>query len=405
MSALLEKLLPDRLPDGEPGLDVLRRKAQKILMKHGFPHRKTENWKYLPLTQLEKRDFGPPTDRASWPEPPSLPFEAGLVHVHNGCIDPDRCRLPDGVTLRGLTSEDVDVSALDETGPADAFAWLNLARFEQGWVLRVDAEVDIPLLLAVTCDEEIDTALNPRLRLELARGSRLQLIESQQVGGAGLLNTVFDITLERDAELTHLIDREVGETALIQRTAVRVGDSASYRAFVLDGGGRLTRQDLVAMLDAPGAQASLAGAGVLSGRSLVDYHTTIEHRVGGTHSDEDFRILADDYAVGVFNGRILMVRGADDSHSEMNTGNLLLSENARINTKPELEIHAEEVTASHGATIGQLDDTARFYLRSRGLTDSQARSLLKYGFAAAVFDELRAGPARDWMLSRLEETL
>jgi len=405
MSALLEKLLPDRLPDGEPGLDVLRRKAQKILMKHGFPHRKTENWKYLPLTQLEKRDFGPPTDRASWPEPPSLPFESGLVHVHNGCIDPDRCRLPDGVTLRGLTSEDVDVSALDETGPADAFAWLNLARFEQGWVLRVDAEVDIPLLLAVTCDEEIDTALNPRLRLELARGSRLQLIESQQVGGAGLLNTVFDITLERDAELTHLIDREVGETALIQRTAVRVGDSASYRAFVLDGGGRLTRQDLVAMLDAPGAQASLAGAGVLSGRSLVDYHTTIEHRVGGTHSDEDFRILADDYAVGVFNGRILMVRGADDSHSEMNTGNLLLSENARINTKPELEIHAEEVTASHGATIGQLDDTARFYLRSRGLTDSQARSLLKYGFAAAVFDELRAGPARDWMLSRLEETL
>jgi len=405
MSALLEKLLPDPLPDGEPGLDVLRRKAQKILMKHGFPHRKTENWKYLPLTQLEKRDFGPPTDRASWPEPPSLPFEAGLVHVHNGCIDPDRCRLPDGVTLRGLTSEDVDVSALDETGPADAFAWLNLARFEQGWVLRVDAEVDIPLLLAVTCDEEIDTALNPRLRLDLARGSRLQLIESQQVGGAGLLNTVFDITLERDAELTHLIDREVGETALIQRTAVRVGDSASYRAFVLDGGGRLTRQDLVAMLDAPGAQASLAGAGVLSGRSLVDYHTTIEHRVGGTHSDEDFRILADDYAVGVFNGRILMVRGADDSHSEMNTGNLLLSENARINTKPELEIHAEEVTASHGATIGQLDDTARFYLRSRGLTDSQARSLLKYGFAAAVFDELRAGPARDWMLSRLEETL
>ena len=405
MSALIDKLLPDSLPDGEPGLDVLRRKAQKILMQHGFPHRKTERWKYLPLTQLEKREFGAAADRSNWPEPPSLPFETGLVHVHNGCIDPDRCRLPDGVTLRGLTSEDVDVSALEETGPADAFAWLNLARFEQGWALRVDAEVETPLLLAVTCDDAIDSALHPRIKLEMASGSRLKLIESQQVGGAGLLNAVFDITLARDAVLTHLIDRDFGDTALIQRTAVRVGESASYRAFVLDGGGRLTRQDLLAVLEASGARASLAGVGILSDRSLVDYHTTIEHRVGGTCSEEDFRILADDHAVGVFNGRILMVRGADDSHSEMNTGNLLLSENARINTKPELEIHAEEVTASHGATIGQLDDTARFYLRSRGLTDAQARSLLKYGFAAAVFDGLAAGAERDWMLSRLEATL
>jgi Fe-S cluster assembly protein SufD len=405
MSALIDKLLPDSLPEGEPGLDLLRRKAQKVLMRHGLPHRKTENWKYLPLSLLEKREFSPAPDPSSRPEPPSLPFDTARVHIHNGEIDPDRCRLPDGVTLRGMTSEDIDISPLDETGPADAFAWLNLARFEQGWTLRVDAEVEVPLLIAVTCDEGFNTALHPRIKLELAAGSRLELIESQRVGGAGLLNVVLEITIARDASLTHLIDRDFGETALIQRTAVRVGESASYRAFVLDGGGRLTRQDLIAVLEASGARASLAGVGILSDQSLVDYHTEIEHRVGGTHSEEDFRMLADDHAVGVFNGRILMLRGADDSHSEMNTGNLLLSENARINTKPELEIHAEEVTASHGATIGQLDDTARFYLRSRGLTDMQAQALLKYGFAAAVFDQLAGGPRRDWILSRLEATL
>ena len=105
----------------------------------------------------------------------------------------------------------------------------------------------------------------------------------------------------------------------------------------------------------------------------------------------------------MFNGRIHIVPGADDSHSEMNTGNMLLSESARINIKPELEIHAEDVTASHGATIGQLDDDARFYLRSRGLTDSQALRLLKFGFAAAVFDDMDDGVVKDWILSRLKE--
>lgn len=405
MSGLIEKLLPESLSDEEPRLDELRREAQKVLMRNGFPQRKTERWKYLPLTLLEKREFGSAATPEDWPEAPVLPFEAGVVHVHNGVIDPARCRLPDGVTLRGMTAEDVDASGLSADGPADAFAWLNLARFEQGWTLRVDGRADVPLLLATTCDDDFDTARHPRLRLQVADGGGLTLIEHQRAGGAGLLNVVFDIALGREAQLTHLIDRGFDETALIQRTAVQAAGDAEYRAFALDAGGRLTRQDLVVMLDAAGARTTLGGVGVLSGRSLVDYHTSIEHRVGGTASREDFRMLADDRAVGVFNGRILIVRGADDSHSEMNTGNLLLSDEARINTKPELEIHAEEVTASHGATVGQLDDGARFYLRSRGLDDAQAIALLKFGFAAAVFDRLEPGAQRDWLLTRLEETL
>jgi len=405
MSALIEKLLPKAAPEDDPGFGALRRMARKNLMQHGFPHRKTENWKYLPLTLLEKREFGGsiPVDRA--PDPPALPFEAGVVHMHNGRIDPDRCRLPAGVTLRGMVPDDVDTAGLSENGPGDAFAWLNLARFGQGWTLRVEGDVGRPLFLVTTCDDGFDCALHPRLRLELDDGAALTLIESQRVGGSGLLNVVFDIAIGRRGRLTHLIERVFGDTALIQRTVARLAEDADYRAFVLDGGGRMTRQDLVAVLESPGARAALAGVGVLSDRSMVDYHTAIEHRVGGTRSREDFRMLADDSAVGVFNGRILIVAGADDSHSEMNTGNLLLSDNARINTKPELEIHAEDVTASHGATVGQLDDEARFYLRSRGLSAAQATALLKYGFAAAVFDDLPAGPERDWLTQRLQSVL
>lgn len=406
MSALIEKLMPQAGAEEHGSFGALRMKAQKVLMKHGFPHRKTENWKYMPLGLLEKRTFSDARpEESAEPPPPALPFEAGLIYFHNGRLDPETSRLPDGVELTGILPGDIDVSALDDASPADAFAWLNLARFEQGWKLRVEGRPDLPLVVATTCDDSFEVAVHPRLTVELSDAAALTLIEVQSGRGAGLINGVLDLRLGSRSSLIHVVERRFGETALIQRTATRISDGAAYQAFILDGGGRLTRQDLVTELASAGATAGISGVATLSDRALVDYHTAIEHRVGGTESHENFRILADDHSVGVFNGRIHIVPGADDSHSQMNTGNLLLSENARINTKPELEIHAEDVTASHGATIGQLDDDARFYLRSRGLSDSQAMALLKYGFAAAVFDAMAPGKVRDWLTDRLKEYL
>lgn len=385
----------------DDGFADLRQHAQKLLMQHGFPHRKTENWKYTPLSLLEKRDFGDSVDEHR-PTVPELPFDCAVVHVHNGEIDPADARLPRGAALTGLVEDDVDTDALESDGPNDAFAWLNLARMGQGWKLAIDEPVDQPIVLLHTVDAEFAAAVHPRLHIEMSPDSRLTLISVQVGSGAGLVNGVLDVRLGQRSNLLHILDRNGDETAWVEHATVRVEADATYRAFINDGGGALTRQDLRVSLDAGGASGSIHGVATLAGRDLVDYHTAIEHHVGPTQSAETFRILADDRATGVFNGRILIVPGADDSHSEMNTGNLLLSENARINTKPELEIHAEDVTASHGATIGQLDDDARFYLRSRGLSESDATALLKYGFAAAVFDELEPGPIRDWLLERLK---
>ncbi|MDT8448867.1 MAG: SufD family Fe-S cluster assembly protein [Wenzhouxiangellaceae bacterium] len=401
MSALIDKLVPERPIAPGDDIDGLRRRAQKVLMQHGFPHRKTENWKYTPLALLEKRNFEPVAHAGKAP-PPKLPFEACVVAIHNGRIDPARCRLPDGVTITGMVAGDIDVSRLDPDSPAHAFAWLNLARLERGWRLRVERDVARPIVLATSVDDDFRAAVYPRLKVELAANCSATLIEHQHTAGEGLVNAVLDIELASGARLDHVIERRGGDTALVEYTTVRVGEAAAYSAFVLDSGGRLTRQDLDIELARPRAGGRIFGAATLAGHALVDYHTAIEHRVGPTDSREDFRIIADDNATGVFNGRILIVPGADESHSRMNTGNLLLSENARINTKPELEIHAEDVTASHGATIGQLDENARFYMRSRGLSDDEAAALLKIGFAAAVFDEMPAGPVRDWLVGRLE---
>lgn len=401
MSALLEQLAPE---DGLPrdGFSALRTQAQKVLMQHGFPHRKTENWKYTPLSLLEQRAFVADLEPGTAPDAPELPFEAAVVQMHNGDIDPSAAKLPRGASLTGLVADDVEVDALAADGPNDAFAWLNLARMGQGWKLVIDESVKRPIVLVSTVDDDFEGVVHPRIHVEMLPGSELTLVALQAGGGAGLHNAVFDVRMGERSRLLHVIDRIGGETAWIDHTTVRVTSNADYRAFVSDGGGALTRQDLRVSLDAPNARGAIHGVATLNDRSLVDYHTAIEHHVGPSQSEENFRILADGRATGVFNGRILIVPGADDSHSQMNTGNLLLGENARINTKPELEIHAEDVTASHGATIGQLDDDARFYLRSRGLSDAEAMALLKYGFAAAVFDDLEPGPLADWLLERLK---
>lgn len=401
MSALLDILSPE-VPQTDDGFADLRKHAQKVLMQHGFPHRKTENWRYTPLTRLEQRTLSGDSDHEARPVTPELPFECALAHVHNGEIDPSRCKLPRGAALTGLVDDDVVTDALVDDGPNDAFAWLNLARMGQGWKLVVDEPVEEPIVIVQTVDAGFDRAVHPRLHIELAADSSLTLVGLQTGGAGGLVNAVLDVELGQRARLLHINDRAAGDTAWIEHATIRVGEGARYRGFVSDAGGTLTRQDLRVSLDAANASGAIHGVATLNDRALVDYHTAIEHHVGPTNSSEVFRILADDHATGVFNGRILIVPGADESHSEMSTGNLLLSENARINTKPELEIHAEEVTASHGATIGQLDDDARFYLRSRGLTEAEATALLKYGFAAAAFDELEPGPVRDWLLERLK---
>jgi len=405
MSALLEKLVPEQAGSEAGAFDALRREAMRVLMQHGFPDRKTENWKYTPLSLLEKRVFETAPGKTEWPAPPDLPFAGGLIHIHDGELDPARCRLPDGVTLTGMVSSDVEIEGLDRAGPGDAFAWLNLARFDQGWRIRIDHDLNNPLVLLKTTSAGFTAAVHPRLKLEVGSDVSACLVEIDRVEGAGLVNTVFEIRLSDRARLDHLIDRSGSETALIERTDVAVSAHACYRAFALDGGGRLNRQDLKIHLLEPEANGAIHGVAVLGGRSLVDWHTSIEHGVGPTESAEDFRILADDQSVGVFNGRIRIVPGADFSDSRMNTGNLLLSDTARINTKPELEIDAEEVTASHGATVGQLDDLARFYLRSRGLSDEQALVLLKFGFAAAVFETMPAGDVGDWLAGRLKELM
>lgn len=400
MSALIDSLATEaRLPADDHA--AIRRRAHKALLQHGFPDLKTEAWKYTSLRVLEKRAFSEQQAGAS--ALPVLPFAATVLHFDNGILNLDGLDLPAGVSLEPQT--EAQLAAVDHGDRAGAFAWLNLARFEQAWQLRIDGQLEQPLVLAISTAADFNNDVHPRLVIELAAGARAQIIEVHDDQGEGLVNVVADIALDQGAVLHHLVSRQGAQSAWIQRSQVRVARDADYRFHALDRGGRLTRHDLAVHLTESGAHAEVDGTVLVNDRQHVDFHTAIDHEVGHTNSRESFRILADGSGVGVFNGRIHIHRGADDSHSDLNTANLLLSESARINAKPELEIYAEEVTASHGATIGQLEDQALFYLRSRGIPADQASALLKQGFAAAPFENIESGPIREWLIGELGQWL
>ena len=401
MSAMLEQLGPEtELRDDRYG--DIRRRAHQRLMQQGFPDLKTEAWKYTSLRVLEKRELAAAAPEAVEPAP-GLPFAADVIHMANGRIDADRLKLPSGVRLEPLDpAELVNVDYGDRAG---AMAWLNLARFEQAWHLVIEAVLERPLVLAMSTSEDFAAGAHPRLKIEVAAGAEAVLIEQQLDRGQGLVNIVEDIALARGARLRHVIQRRNAESVWVQRTTVSVSADADYRCHAVDLAGRLVRQDLAVHLAEAGANGEIDGVVFVDSKQHVDWHTAIEHEVGHTNSRESFHMLADGIGVGVFNGRIHIQRGADDSHSDLNTANLLLSENARINTKPELEIYAEEVTASHGATIGQLEDSALFYLRSRGLPVDQAMALLKYGFAAAPLNSAEPAAVRDWLMAELKTVL
>jgi Fe-S cluster assembly protein SufD len=228
-----------------------------------------------------------------------------------------------------------------------------------------------------------------RHRVRLGRGAQARLRLDAQPHAA-FQTVVLDLELDAGAHLSVLRLQDAGpEARHVTRVRARVGRDATLDLSTVDLGGRLSRHDLLVELAEPGAQVHLRGLFVARGEGHVDNHTRFDHRAPHGTSRETVRGLARDTARGVFNGKIVVHPGAQKTDSEQRVANLILSPRAEINAKPELEIYADDVKCAHGATFGQLDPTALFYLRSRGLPEADARALLTLAFA---MEPLRAIP-------------
>lgn len=407
MTALIDSLAAQfaAMPEARRealGLGAARRAALTALTSAGLPGSRSERWKYTPLRALAARRFvassAPAIDADVRAQVLALPAPR-LVFV-NGGFDAalsDFADLPDGVDLRplsqALAGDDpraVNVLARVFERDDEPFARANAALADEGVLLRLAAGVVVTTpvhLVYVGVAETAEVASHRRVLIELREAASLTVVEHTLAAAAhrNLSTAVCHVHLKPEARLTHVrLQRECAGSAAFARTDAALAAGANYRVLNLELGGGLARHELNVSLQ--GKDAAVQADGVLlgDGKAHVDTRLGIDHAARDTRSSLTWRGLGRGAARIAFHGGIGIREGADGSEAMLSNKNLLLSELAEIDTQPVLEIHADEVKAAHGATVGRLDPTALFYLRSRGLPAAEARGLLTEAFCMAL---------------------
>lgn len=404
-------------------LDALRRDHLAAFAASGLPNTHVEAWKYTGLRALGQRRFvagdAGAAERAVDIGAFALPGVDGprLVFV-NGAFRADLSTLADlpaGLELRPLSQAlRADAEPLRftlaryEPEKGDVFVRLNAALAGDGVLLKVAAGAKItkPVhLLFLGAPAEADVAWHLRHIIELGEDAELSLVEHHDASADQRhLGTSFaDYVLRDGAQLHHVLFQNAATGAsLIRRSKLQLAAHAHATMHILELGGALARHDLQVELVGDRSRLDTRGVFVMNGRQHVDTQMSIRHRARNTASDSIWRGVADQRGRGVFRGAVLVARGADGTDTNVNNKNLLLSEQAEIDTKPELEIYADEVKAVHGATVGQLDERALFYLRSRGIPLETARALLTTSFCRTVLDDLPNASLRDHLADLLK---
>ena len=247
-----------------------------------------------------------------------------------------------------------------------------------------------------------------RCRVRVRRGASITLVEHHlgPDGAAGLANRLLDIEIEEGGELTWIRVQECGAKAQsVQHSDLRIAAGGRCAMVALELGGLWSRHTLSLALAGADARVQLAGLVALQGRQHHDTQLALTHTVGGAQSRTLWKAIANQRARSVFNGLITVAPGADQTEAHLKTANLLLSPHAEIDTKPELVIEADEVVCSHGATVGQLDDRALFYLRSRGIPEAQARQMLTLAFGGEVLSAIASAELRAALSGRVSAHL
>lgn len=392
-------------------LKEARRSARAHFEALGVPDTHVEAWKYTSLKALLARDFAAatPDDSATLPAP---------------LLDSYRLILVDGLFRRDLSTLPVDdgsrlvIGGFAETiernealaqrifgrlaPEGEPMVALNTAAMRDGAVVYLPAGVELDKPLEILSFGSGGAMAQARLIVVLEMGASLTLVERHESRADGFANIVSEIAVGDGAHLRHVRLQEEDPRAFhVTTQAVRLGRDARYVGFSLIAGAGLSRHQIHLRLDALGAEAQLDGVLLLRGDQHGDMTSVIEHAAPRCTSKQMVRAVIDDRAHGVFQGKIIVHEGAQKSDGAQLSNTLLLARGARMDAKPELEIFADDVQCSHGATTGALDETALFYLRSRGIPESAARALLIQSFVAAVLERIDREPLRMALAARI----
>lgn len=407
--------------DGAMG--ALRKTAFERFAIAGFPTQRDEDWKYTNLRRLESRSFVPTETAPVAPDESRWIADAGArIVLVNGHWMPGLSGAspqPPGVTVLTLghwlanePDEVADWLSKHGTDGANAFENLNTAFLEDGVVIDIAADVtfDQPVYIvhqwSGSQTSQTPRMSHPRIIMRAGRNSRCTLIE-HYLGHADVevfTNAVVSLDLEAGARVTHYrLQQESVRSFHIGNIRARLNRDSRYTCHDVALGASLGHSTITARLEGPGAEATLRGLFVPDGAQHLDTYTLIDHVAPYTVSNEEYRGIADGRGRGVFRGKVIVRPAAQKIDSRQSSRNLLLSSAAEIDTRPELEIYANDVKCSHGATTGQLDATALFYLRSRGLSEIEARALLIRAFAESILAGIDSAPVRTYLEQRLHE--
>ena len=408
---------------GVAWIDGLRREGRDAFAKLGFPTPRDEAWKYTRVAPIEKRAFRLQGELCiGFDEDDIAPFLLPTLACHrlvfvNGRYAPPLSKpgkLSPGARLMSMDRALREHADLLESHlgrhadpSANGFTALNAAFMADGACLILGARTRLekPVhLVFLSIPQEEPVVAHPRNLVVAGEGSQAQVIESYASLGTGTYwtNVVTELVVGENATLDHYrIQEEHNKAFHVATLQAHQARDSRLRSHSVSFGAQLARNDITAQLDAEGSECVLNGLFMADGRQHVDFHTTVEHARPHGSSQEYFKGILDGRSRGVFNGRVHVHPGAQKTDAMQSNRNLLLSKDAEVDTKPELEIYADDVKCSHGATVGQLDPDMLFYLRARGIDGATARGLLTYGFAQDVIDRMPIPQVRE----RLSHTL
>ncbi len=402
----------ERLSPREPGwLAGIRRAGMERFRERGFPTVREDAWKYTNVAPFVKVPFQPASgERGSTARPLPLPAGAGAQIVFvNGRYAPELSSvglLTGGLEVASLAEvlasrpETVEPYLAKVVRDGNAFAQLNSAFIDDGAFVRIPASTTVtePIHLVFLSEPDFGpTVSHPRNLVIAEAGSQAAVVETF-LGTAGELyftNAVTEVVLHDGAVLDFSkLEREGDAAFHVATTAVSLGRNSNFTSHSISLGGALARNDLNVRLDAEGADCTLNGLFLGNGTQLLDNHTLIDHAMPHGTSRELYKGILDGKSRGIFHGKIIVRPDAQKTDAMQTNKNLLLSKESLVNSEPALEIFADDVKCRHGSTIGQLDAAALFYLRSRGIGEDEARSLLVYAFASDVASRIRVAPLR-----------
>lgn len=421
-AALNQELFEAAVAAMPPGnLAPVRARAAVLFSDEGFPSTRDEDWKYTNLSAATtasndwlNESHGKLKSDAEYPEDNealaamSAQVDATWLIIRNGVVAPESLRsleLQNGLSISTLS----ECQELPDIAVDTAMSAFNAALLEDGIHIHIerDIKVERPLGILLLDDPSL-RASQSRIVIEAQENAHLQVIEvaKSAADGSQFTNSVIQIDLATGARVDHVrLQNRSREHIGTNRLVAQLHADAVFSHNAFDFGGALTRNDVVARITGTNASVNLHGLYLASGEQHIDNHTRVEHRVGPAVSEEVYRGILNGRARGVFNGQAVVFEGADGTDANQANHNLLLSERAEIDTKPELEIYADDVKCSHGATVGQLDERSLFYLRSRGLDSAEATQLLTRAFAAEILASLAVEEAHDYLQSTLDDCL